>query len=141
MERPEAHLPRYALCPVAAQKRRSGIWTDIPTQSPASIWQRACARRAFPINNGRARDGIGARNEHARASNTDQTAPLRAGAAWPDDVRLAGLRRRQAIEAKAVTPVGEAVNAAEHRRYRSQACATRNQEHDKDLVFDLGRGH
>ena len=41
-----------------------------------------------------------------------------------------------------MTPIGEAVNAAEHRCYRSQACATRNQEHDEDLVFDrLGRGH
>jgi hypothetical protein len=39
-------------------------------------------------------------------------------------------------EAEAVTHVGEAVDTTEHRRYRAQACAPRNQEHDEDLVFD-----
>ena len=40
-----------------------------------------------------------------------------------------------------MTAVGQAVNAAEHRRYRPQACTSCNQEHHKDLVFDrLGRG-
>jgi hypothetical protein len=48
----------------------------------------------------------------------------------------AGLRRAQPIEAEAVTPVGEAVDATEHRCYGTQACAPRNHEHDKDLVFD-----
>ena len=42
----------------------------------------------------------------------------------------------QTIEAEAVTHVGEAVDTTEHRRYRAQACAPRNQEHDQDLVFD-----
>ena len=41
-----------------------------------------------------------------------------------------------------MTPVGEAVDTAEHRRYRAQACAPRNHEHDEDLVFDrLCRGY
>src|SRR3984893_19527984 len=49
---------------------------------------------------------------------------------------LCRLRRRQPIEAEAVTPVGEAVDTTEHRRYRAQACAPRYHEHDEDLVFD-----
>ena len=41
-----------------------------------------------------------------------------------------------------MTPVGEPVNAAEHRHDRTQARSACNQEHDKDLVFDrLGRRH
>ena len=41
-----------------------------------------------------------------------------------------------------MTPVDEAVNAAEHRRYRPQARAACNQEHHEDLVFNrLGRGN
>jgi hypothetical protein len=41
-----------------------------------------------------------------------------------------------------VTRVGEAVNAAEHRRYRPQTRTPCDQEHHEDLVFDrLGRGH
>ena len=41
-----------------------------------------------------------------------------------------------------MTPVSEAVNAAEHRRYRPQARAACNQEHHEDLVFNrLGRGN
>src|SRR6266481_7058387 len=51
-------------------------------------------------------------------------------------MRLCRLRRTQPIEAEAVTPVGEAVDTTEHRRYRAQASAPRNQEHDEDLVFD-----
>jgi hypothetical protein len=35
-----------------------------------------------------------------------------------------------------VTPVGEAVDATEHRCYGTQAGVPRNHEHDKDLVFD-----
>ena len=40
-----------------------------------------------------------------------------------------------------MTPVGEAVDATEHRCYRAQSCAPRNHEHNEDLVFDsLCRG-
>jgi hypothetical protein len=39
------------------------------------------------------------------------------GTVWRDTWLDDGLRRSQPIETKAVTPVGESVNAAEHRRY------------------------
>ncbi len=35
-----------------------------------------------------------------------------------------------------MTPIGEAVDTGKHGRYRTQACAPCNQEHDEDLVFD-----
>src|SRR5580704_12387200 len=38
-------------------------------------------------------------------------------------IRLCRLRRPQPIEAEAVTPVGEAVDATEHRCYGTKACA------------------
>jgi len=61
------------------------------------------------------------------------------GRMLPGQVRL---RHSEPIEPKAVTAVGKAVNAAEHRRYCPQACAPCNQEHHEDLVFDrLGRRH
>ena len=51
-------------------------------------------------------------------------------------MRLCGPRRTQTIEAEAVTPVGEAVDTTDYRRYCAQACSPRDQEHDEDLVFD-----
>ena len=35
-----------------------------------------------------------------------------------------------------MAPVGEAVNAAEHCRYRPQTRTPRNQKHHEDLVLD-----
>ena len=35
-----------------------------------------------------------------------------------------------------MTPIGETVDTTEHRRYRTQAGAPGDKEHDEDLVFD-----
>ena len=46
---------------------------------------------------------------------------VRLSAVWP--CQLCRLRRTEAIEAEAVTPIGQAVDTTQHRRYRAQSSA------------------
>src|SRR3954471_4228506 len=46
----------------------------------------------------------------------------------------------ETVEAQAVPCVGQAIDAAEHRGDVPEACASGNQEHDQDLVFDRFTG-
>src|SRR4051795_7500493 len=49
---------------------------------------------------------------------------------------LSGPRPFQAVKAQSVPCVGQAIDAAEHGGHCPKACASGNQEHDQDLVFD-----